>query len=288
MGLAKARLEYMMHKTMPKTMSKQSTLSAVGLWWRWVLTTLAGVVIGNVFGIAACLAGVYYLSDRLVALNICSIGFGNLNCPVATGIISGAIFVGTFVGLMQYLVLRRFFKAPAWWILVSSFGWTWIGFAATSLAYTSQFGFVINADGSFAESNIMARIPLLIINSLWLVFAGICLGVLQWLVLWSGTRPKIPKRRSLWWIIVNAVLITFVAIAIMSIFRGWGSLLGIFWFFLGFTPFYATITAATLVKIRLHKFANQSAPEGGMMLPLSDEVINDLNNKTSTPSQLEN
>jgi hypothetical protein len=273
---------------MPKTMSRQRNLSAVGLWWRWVLTTLVGVVIGNIFGIAACLAGVYYLSDRLVDLHICSTGFGNLNCPVATGIVSGAICVGTLVGLMQYLVLRRFFQAPAWWILVSAFGWTWIGFAATSLAYTSQFGFVINADGSFAESNIMARLPLLVVNCLWLVFAGICLGVLQWLVLWSGTRPKIPKRRSLWWIIVNAALITFVAVSIMAIFRGWGSLHGIFWFFLGFTPFYATITAATLVKMRLHIFAIPSPPEAVASIPLSSEVTNGINNQTSAPSQLEN
>jgi hypothetical protein len=259
-------------------MQKQRTLSAVGLWWRWVLTTLVGALIGNILGIAACLAGVHYLSNRLMDLRICDTGFGSLNCPVSTGIVSGALVVGAFVGLMQYLVLRRFFKSPAWWILATTFGWTWVGFAATSLAYTAQFGFVINADGSFAESNIIDRIPLLAVNSLWLVLAGTLLGVLQWLVLLNGQPPKFPKRRSLLWIAVNVVLVTCMAVAIITIFRGQGSLLGILLFFLGFTPFYATITGATLVKINLYQSMRESAKvdaiakvDENFPLPASDE-----------------
>jgi hypothetical protein len=234
-------------------MPKQRTLSAVGLWWRWVLATLLGAAIGNIFGIAACLAGVHYLSDRLVGLRICYTGFGSLNCPVATGIVGGAICVGAFVGLMQYIVLRRFLKAPAWWILATAFSWTWVGFAATSLAYTPQFGFVITTDGSFAESNILDRFPLLVIHALWLVLAGILLGGLQWLVIWNSTGRQIPKRRSLYWVAVNTILVIFMAIAIMFVFRGRGSLYGILWFFLVFTPFYATITAATLVKMNIQR-----------------------------------
>ena len=176
-------------------MQKQRTLSAVGLWWRWVLATFVGAVIGNIFGIVACLAGVHYFSDRLMDLHICDTGFGNLNCSASTGIVSGAIVVSLFVGLMQYLVLRPFLKAPAWWILASTFGWTWVGFAATSLAYTAQFGFVLNTDGSFAESNIIDRIPLLAVNSLWLVLAGTILGILQFLVLWNGQSPKFSAAK---------------------------------------------------------------------------------------------
>lgn len=257
-------------------MQKQRTLSAVGLWWRWVLTTLVGVVIGNIFGIAACLVGVHYLSDRLMDIHICDTGFGNLNCSVSTGIVSGAIVVGLFVGLMQYLVLRRFLKSPAWWILASTFGWTWVGFAATSLAYTAQFGFVLNTDGSFAESNIIDRIPLLAVNSLWLVLAGTTLGVLQWLVLWNGqnqsSASKFLKGRSLLWVVVNVVLVTCMAVAIMTTFRGQGSLYGILLFFLGFTPFYATITGATLVKMRLHQPTKITAKmDTNSPLPSSDE-----------------
>lgn len=233
-------------------MQKQRALSAVGLWWRWVLATFVGTVIGNILGIPACIAGIYYLSDHLIDLKICHTGFGSLTCPVTTGIVSGSLVVGAFVGLMQYFVLRRFLKSPAWWIIASTFGWTWVGFAATSLAYTAQFGFVLNADGAFAESNIIDRIPVLVTNSLWLVLSGILLGVLQWLILWNGTANNVSKRRLFWWIIVNVALVIFSAIAIMSIFRGIGNLKGILLFFLGFTPFYATITGATLVKMRLH------------------------------------
>ncbi|NUN64396.1 hypothetical protein HCU40_06465 [Pseudanabaena biceps] len=232
-------------------MQKQRPLSSVGLWWRWVLATIVGALIGNIFGIAICLAGVHYLSDRLVNLNLCVDGLGSLNCAVTVGIVGGALSVGSFVGLLQHLVLRRFVKASAWWILVSSFGWTWVGFAATSLAYTPQFGFVLNADGSFTESNIVDRIPQLAVNSLWLVAAGLLLGLLQYLVLWNGVERKSPKWQLILWVLVNVVLIAFMAIAILAFFRGKGSLYGIFWFFMEFTPFYATITGATLAKMKL-------------------------------------
>ncbi|PZV14530.1 MAG: hypothetical protein DCF20_12860 [Pseudanabaena sp.] len=267
-------------------MQKQRTLSPVGLWWRWVLATLVGAAIGNIFGIAACLAGVHYLSDRLMDLRICNAGFGSLNCPASAGIVSGAMAVGVFVGLMQYLVLRRFLKSPAWWILVSTFGWAWVGFAATSLAYTAQFGFVINTDGSFSESNIIDRIPLLAVNSLWLVFAGTILGVLQWLVLWNGLTPKFSgaksfKGRSLLWIAVNVVLVTCMAVAIMTTFRGQGSLFGIQLFFLGFTPFYATITGATLAKMRLYHSTRISAKADINSPLLSSEGIDGINKMSS-------
>ncbi|PZU94381.1 MAG: hypothetical protein DCE90_14740 [Pseudanabaena sp.] len=232
-------------------MQKQRAWSAVGLWWRWVLATLVGAAIGNMFGIAACLAGMYYVSDLVVKVGLCTTGVGSLNCPVSVGIIMGSLAVSIFVGLMQYLVLRKLLKTPAWWILVSSLGWTWVGFAATSLAYTPQFGFTINLDGSFSETNIVARLPSLTANSLWLVFAGVLLGILQCLVIWNGTERKAPKRSLFWWILVNTVLVAFMAIAILAVFRGKGSLYGILWFFIEFTPFYATITAATLAKMKL-------------------------------------
>ncbi|BBC25254.1 hypothetical protein [Pseudanabaena sp. ABRG5-3] len=247
-------------------MQKQRPLSAVGLWWRWVLATFVGTAIGNILGIPACILGVLYLSDRLIDLKICHTGFGSLTCPVTTGLISGALVVGAFVGLMQYLVLRRFLRSPAWWIMASTFGWTWIGFAATSLAYTAQFGFVISADGSFAESNIIDRLPVLITNSLWLVLAGLLLGVLQWLILWNGVGNTVAKRRLFWWIVVNVALVFFSAIAIMLIFRGMGSLRGILLFFLGFTPFYATITGATLAKMRLHRQAKVEEAQPALTL----------------------
>ncbi|MFN5964626.1 MAG: hypothetical protein ACK46E_05730 [Pseudanabaena sp.] len=247
-------------------MQKQRPLSAVGLWWRWVLATFVGTVIGNILGIPACLAGIYYLSDYLTELKICHTGFGSLTCPVTTGIVSGSLVVGVFVGLMQYLVLRRLLRSSAWWIIASTFGWTCIGSAATSLAYTAQFGFVIGEDGVFAESNIIDRLPVLVIHGLWLVFAGLLLGVLQWLILWNGVGNTVPKQRLFWWIVVNVTLVFFSAITIVLIFRGMGSLRGILWFFLGFTPIYATITGAALAKMRLHRQAKVEETQPALAL----------------------
>jgi hypothetical protein len=268
---------------MTTKMQTQSKISSVGLWWRWVLATLVGAAIGNLFGILACFAGFHYLSDRLIAMKVCVTGFGSLNCPVSTAIIAGALVVGAFVGLIQYFVLRQLIKAAGWWILASAFGWTWIGFASTSLAHTPQFGFVFDADGFFTESNILDRLPLLAMNSLWLVLAGLLLGILQTLVLYNGTHGKIPnfkilhprftKKRLLLWIAINIVLSTLLAVAVIAIFRGSARLYMILWFFLGFTPFYATITGATLVKMRLyHSIPTKTKIDSNLPLPTNPET----------------
>jgi hypothetical protein len=233
-------------------MPEKRTLSAVGLWWRWVLATLVGALLGYPLAIAACVAGFHYLGDQLVKGGICFSGFGSLNCTVSTAIVVGAIVAGFFVSIAQYAVLRQLIKSPRWWILASTFGWTWIGFTATNLAYTPQFGFAINADGSISEGRLEIRLPLLLINSLWLLAAGGLLGLLQTLVIRNGVHHINIKRRALWWMAVNEAIAIFMAIAIMAIFRGKGSLLSMLIFFVEFTPFYATITAAALAKMRLH------------------------------------
>ncbi|MFM7885129.1 MAG: hypothetical protein ACKPCM_00185, partial [Pseudanabaena sp.] len=76
----------------------------------------------------------------------------------------------------------------------------------------------------------------------------------------------VPKRRLFWWIVVNVTLVFFSAIATMLIFRGIGSLRGILWFFLGFSPFYATITGAALAKMRLHRQAKVEEPQPSLAL----------------------
>lgn len=232
-------------------MQKNKTLSAVGLWWRWVIATLVGVAVGYPLGIAACLAGFYYLSDRLIRLGVCTTGYGSLNCPVSVGITFGAIITGTLVGVGQYFLLRRLIRSSGWWVLASTLGWVWVGFTATSLAYTPHSGFAIGSDGTFIESSFSDRLPLLATNSLWLIMAGLILGILQCLVIWNGAKQEATKRRAPWWIMVNVSLATFMAVAILAIFRGRGSLYNILIFFIEFTPFYATITGAALTKMRL-------------------------------------
>jgi hypothetical protein len=232
-------------------MQKHKALSAVGLWWRWVIATFVGVAVGYPLGIAACLAGFHHLSNRLIGLGLCTTGYGNLNCPVSVGITLGAIVAGTLVGIGQYFLVRKLIRSSGWWVLASTLGWTWIGFTATSLAYTAHSGFAIGNDGTFTQSTFSDRLPLLAANSLWLIASGLILGILQFLVIWNGAKREATKRRALLWIMVNVTLTTFMAIAILAIFRGRGSLYNILIFFIEFTPLYATITGAALTKMRL-------------------------------------
>jgi hypothetical protein len=69
----------------------------------------------------------------------------------------------------------------------------------------------------------------------------------------------------------------------MAIFRGSSSLRGILWFFLGFTPFYATITGATLVKMRLHKLSKVKAK---VQEVLPSVTLNNKNNKSLNDESL--
>jgi hypothetical protein len=72
-----------------------------------------------------------------------------------------------------------------------------------------------------------------------------------------------------------------MAIAIIAIFRGRGSLYGILLFFLGFTPFYATITGATLVKMRLHKLKRKNTELDTDSRFLASETIDGIHKMSS-------
>jgi hypothetical protein len=83
-------------------------------------------------------------------------------------------FLGTAMGTLQWLVLRRHFSQAGWWVAASAVGGTLVGIGGAS--YGSK-----------------VQVNLVILYSL----VGIILGALQWLVL----RRRIS--RSGWWVVAS-------------------------------------------------------------------------------------
>ncbi|MEE3715872.1 hypothetical protein V2H45_03825 [Tumidithrix elongata RA019] len=219
-------------------------LSDVGLWWRWVLCTISGFLIGNVFGIPASLLGLYFLGPTLQSFGFCRQNILATGCVIFAAILIGAIVFGVAIGYLQWFVVRKLTKRSSWWILASTVGWTVVAIALGELAYMPVSGVIGNLDGSFEEVSFLVHLPALAIATVWVAFSGLLLGGLQWLIL----RRSLP--RSLWWIGVNVGLMLAAAIAMIPILRGETRLLSLLFFFMGFLPIYAVVTGAAIVKIR--------------------------------------
>jgi len=128
----------------------------------WVLATSAG------FGAGVVLAG--FIGVRVAS----AVGEPSLTF-VPWGFIITGLGVGTVLGAMQWLVLRRWVSRSGWWVLTTILGWT-------------VSAFVVN---SLSESLIICGTPVL-------VGAALC-GTMQWLVL----RRQIS--RAGWWVLANLV-----------------------------------------------------------------------------------
>ena len=152
-----------------------------------------------------------------------------------------------------------------WWVLASVVGWTCIGLTATSLAYLPVLTAIIAPEGPSIDPSISQQLPSLTTGWGWFTGSGILLGMLQWLVMVFATwRVGMPWRlslrqglrrgvlwRSAWWVFLHGVLFGLTGLAIIAIFRGRGGLFALLIFFLSFMPFYAGITGANLVKLKL-------------------------------------
>ncbi|MEI6428168.1 MAG: hypothetical protein WCO45_07225 [Pseudanabaena sp. ELA607] len=267
-------------------------ITDVGLWWRWFLMTLFGVLLGTITGIPACLAGLYWWGEVLIEHQLCQPIFGgstHLGCGIATAMLSGSVVMGLWLGLCQswilprilgHQILGRKYRARSlfpeemlpyprqrpyrrWWVLASVIGWTCIGLTATSLAYLPVLTAIIAPEGPSIDPSISQQLPSLTTGWGWLIGSGILLGMLQWLVLvfatWrNSTSGRSPWRRavvwrSAWWVFLHSVLFGLTGLAIIVIFRGRGGLFALLIFFLGFMPFYAAITGANLVKLKLDR-----------------------------------
>lgn len=88
--------------------------------------------------------------------------------------ITGEIGIGVFIGIAQWIVLRRYFSEAGWWVLASAVGWI-AGWALISS------GSVIPPGGGLVNTMIAG------------VVFGLTVGIAQWLVL-----RKWVKLASMW------------------------------------------------------------------------------------------
>ncbi len=96
------------------------------LWFQWLLATTLGWVLGLVLG--------------------------------------GEVGIGLFVGLAQWLVLRRYLSGAGWWILASTIGW-FLGWAIITS------GLIVPPGGGLVASMIAGAV------------FGLTMGVAQWIIL---------------------------------------------------------------------------------------------------------
>jgi hypothetical protein len=233
-------------------MSKQPKISDVGLWWRWVLCTIGGFLLGNVFGIPASLFGLNVLGPLLISLRLYRQGMTASGGPVFGAILASSCVFGAAIGYSQWFVVRKLVrrslvKQSLLWIPASAVGWAAVAIALSNLTYMPVSGLIGNLDGTFEENSVLMQLPALAIGTAWVAGSGLLIGILQWAVL----RRSLPH--AIWWIGVNVGLMLAAAIAVIPILRGQAVLLSLLLFFMGFLPIYAVITGAAIVKIRHNK-----------------------------------
>ncbi|MBI4785304.1 MAG: hypothetical protein HY785_28950 [Oscillatoriophycideae cyanobacterium NC_groundwater_1537_Pr4_S-0.65um_50_18] len=145
------------------------------LWEWWVLATIAGEIIG--IGIIAATSAI---ASHLTAIN-----------TVTLLHIVGAL-EGTVLGLMQWLVLRRYVKHAGWWVLATMIGAiaAWL----MSLQVTIVLILIFSNNVSFVTTS-----AALLKAVFWLgAWVGAVLGFAQWLVL------RTHVRYGALWIVANA------------------------------------------------------------------------------------
>ncbi|UKO98665.1 hypothetical protein [Nostoc sp. UHCC 0870] len=169
----------------------QTTTVGWGLWRQWMLANTVACFVWS------------------VCVNLIGIDVHN--------VVQFAL-LGTLLGAMQWLVLRRLFSCK-WWPLVTALG-TALGWF---LGY--QTGYAIFSSWGLTGALIIG-----------FVVCGVALGIMQWLIL------KLQVSRAEWWIIANAV--GFIGIS-YSVYFTW-SLAGIVLTTVACT-FFSAITGGVLV-----------------------------------------
>ena len=88
--------------------------------------------------------------------------------------LGGEIGVGLFVGLAQWVVLRRYFSQAGWWILASAAGWIAGWVIITSGLIVSPGGGLFTAIVSGAAFGLTVGVAQWFVLRRWTKFAGLC------------------------------------------------------------------------------------------------------------------
>jgi hypothetical protein len=229
-------------------------ISNLGLWSRWIVTTVVGFVLGAIVGtgaafVAVPLTLVVASSLRLPGANgQGAIGYILLGCAIAGTLVGGAV-----VGSLQWLVFRNLFAQMRWWwILASAVGWSGIGWTLTVLTYTPVGGPVGQADGSLIETTVWDYIPQITSAIAWLLVAALFMAVVQALAL------KLGLLQAVWWIAAHLFIFLIAALVMVFWVRGAGGLTGLPVFLVCFAPFYAAVSGKMLIWLLATKAISQN------------------------------
>lgn len=224
-------------------MNTRTPASYANLWWQWAITTVAGFVVGGILGGGAGLIGLYSLGNVFIWIGLCPNNQGAIVCFLLSAVLAAAITLGGVVGVAQWWVLRRLIRRSKWWIPATTLGWPGVAVTMAALAYTNIPAPVGNPDGTFSQRTILDNAQSIILVVIWVLLAAAFLGFLQCLVL------RLSLRSAIWWVLMN-ILIWLIGSAIMVLaVRGGGGLLGVGFFFVGFSPVYAVISGIVLSQL---------------------------------------
>jgi hypothetical protein len=213
------------------------------LWRQWAGATVTGFVVGGILGGGAGFIGLSWLGNVFVWIGLCPNNQGAIACFLLSAVLAAALVLGGVVGVAQWWVLQRFIRRSKWWILASALGWPGIAVTMTVLAYTGIPAPVANPDGTFSQRTILDNAESIILTVLGVLLAAAFLGFLQWLVL------RLSVRSAIWWVLMNSLVWLIGSAIMVLVVRGGGGVLGVGFFFVGFSPVYAVISGIVLGKL---------------------------------------
>jgi hypothetical protein len=149
-----------------------------GFWLQWLLASTVGWFVG--FIISWLLAAIILGEDN--GINV---------LKLILGYFMGGAALGSVVGLMQWLVLRRQVSRAGWWVLASAAGFAVVGGGGYGAADV-VFDYLIGWGGVSSLTNILGR-------TVVVALGGAVAGILQWLVLQSQVS------RAGWWVLASTV-----------------------------------------------------------------------------------
>jgi hypothetical protein len=224
-------------------MNTTRAASHTNLWWQWAIATVTGFVVGGILGGGAGFIGLSWLGNVFVWIGLCPNNQGAITCFLLASVLAAAITLGSVVGVAQWWVLRRFIRRSKGWILASALGWPGVAVTMTVLAYMGIPAPIANPDGTFSQRTILDNAESIILAVSALLLTAAFLGFLQWLVL------RLSLRSAVWWVLMNSLVWLIGSAIMVLVVRGGGGLLGVGFFFVGFSPVYAVISGIVLGKL---------------------------------------